>query len=390
MPIFLRIIIQRVLVVTVTFLAFLGVDVDIAIPSIEEQEQTKVIQREAVKEILSPKPSESSIPVDRDVREIINQVRDNQENFREGVKKKIGIDQGLDGDTKPSLNNVLSEATSFGPETNNFIENVVVNIVCVNRISNRIRLTTGSGVVISPSGIVLTNAHVANSFLFNDKTSEDYQECTLRRENIPTYGFNADLVYISNDWINQNLDFFTARNPKGTGEEDYALLAITSNTNQALSLPDNFEYAPLLTSDSNIKEGVKVVAAGYPGTSSGIFEIDSNSSLKIAETFVDEVFTFETYSVDIVSTGPNNVAQKGASGGGVFDGNDLLGITVTTDNTGEGSFINAITSPYILRDFNKDTGKKLTDFININTDILVQEFKNNQHDYLRSVIYGAF
>lgn len=387
MPLLIRIIAQRLAVYVLAFLAFLGINPDIDIPTIEEIEQREVEQREIVSDILTPAPENFS--------EIENKIVDTQKGLVDEFSK-IGRERR---ETKQSVVNDLKEENMTKSESpilseadvstqNSFsVQDVVVNIVCVNRNANIIKMSTGSGVVISPSGIILTNAHVANAFLLDEKGTEKHQDCSIRRENIPTYGFNAKLVYISRDWVENNLSFFTSKNPRGTGEDDYALLAITSNTNPSLPLPTSFPYAKLETSDAYLGTGDSIVVAGYPGVNSGVFEIDSNADLKTSSSSVAEVFTFGfDDTVDIVSTTPNTVAQRGASGGGVFVNNRLVGIIVTTDNAGSGSYINAITLSYINRDIKNETGSTLFDFISGNKSSLINSFLNGNYTYLKSLI----
>lgn len=377
MPFLLRIIFQRALVFFLGFLAFLGVNPDIDPPTNEEIDIIEENQREIVSDILTPSLEESKTTeklnqIEKNVEDIVKSVTDVQLKTQETVEKIVNV---------PKI-----ETTDSGIALKkNLIEDVVVNIVCVNKNSNIISLSTGSGVLVSSSGLVLTNSHVANAFLFNDKTSKNYKNCTVRRENIPTYGFEAELVYLPDDWLRENKSFFNSDAPRGSGENDYSLIAITKNTNPALSVP-TFEYIPVLKDESPIDKNLNITVAAYPGVNTGIFEVDSNAELKVVSSSVKDLITFGSNTVDLVSTEPNSVAKRGSSGGGLFWSEKLLGIITTTNSDSSGHYINAITSPYIIRDFNKDTGKDFESFIFSNKNSLISDFKNNKEGYLKSLI----
>lgn len=364
MPFLIRIIAQRIAISALGFLTFLGINPDISIPTLEEVEITEQNQQKIVEEILTPNEEEQE-KVEDNLIQIADELKQTETNVQEKIQEAINIPQIKRGEDN------LIEAKG------DFYENVVVNIVCLNKTKTNIKMTTGSGVIISSSGLVLTNTHVANNFLFDDKTKDSYKNCYIRRENIPTYGFNAELVYMSEEWLRENKDFFSKENPKGSGENDYALLAITTNTNPVLSVPSSFDYAHIITNDAILEKGKNITVAAYPGIHTGVFEVDSNGKLKQSQTFISEVMTFNSNSADVISTGPNEVAKKGSSGGGVFNGQDLLGIIVTTDTNNEGSYINAITLPYIVADFSVDTGKNFKEYISINRQNLISEYSDD-------------
>ncbi len=368
MPVLIRIIIQRILLFSLGFLAFLGINPDIHIPTIEEIKAVEEKQEETIEKILTPETKTEDVASIQEIKEEVTKISEQIEKKESEAQKTL--------ESFVNIPQIKSTQTGI-VASENFYENVVVNIVCVDKGENFVKMTTGSGVIVSPSGIVLTNTHVANNFLFDDKKENSYKECIIKRENIPNYGFNAELVYLSDDWLLENQEFFINDNPRGNGENDYALLAITSNTNPVLELPLNFSYVNIITDDRNINEGDKIFAAAYPGIGTGVFSIDNQGKLKKAETFIDELLTFYSNSVDVISTGPNEVAKRGSSGGGIFKDEKLLGIVVTTDNKGEGDYINAITLPYIASDFFFDTGTNFRTYISKDKKTLISEYKND-------------
>ena len=240
------------------------------------------------------------------------------------------------------------------------IENVSVNILCLRQTGNKINLATGSGVIISSSGVVLTNSHVAQHFLLKDAG----YKCSIRRENIPLYGFNAVPLYISEGWIEENYKQINNSSPTGTGKYDYALLLITSNTNPTISLP-KFPSLKLNTSSNFLSVGDNVSVAGYPSVMTTSLEIAKNSSLVLDQAKIREVFTLGNNTVDVVSTTDTKVAQRGASGGGLFKNNELGGIVVSTNHgSSPGNFVvNVLTLDYINRELKNETGKTLSEFL---------------------------
>src|SRR5690606_21173090 len=65
-----------------------------------------------------------------------------------------------------------------------YIEQALVNIYCRYETDTHIRTTTGTGFFVSPSGVILTNAHVAQFLLLED-TSDVVRdtECVIRTGN---------------------------------------------------------------------------------------------------------------------------------------------------------------------------------------------------------------
>ncbi|MFA7193692.1 MAG: serine protease [Candidatus Paceibacterota bacterium] len=268
----------------------------------------------------------------------------------------------------------ITVTTAATPDTSaiNSIENVLVNILCIRQIGNMISLSTGSGVIISSSGVVLTNAHVAQQFLLKDAG----YNCTLRRENIPLYGFNAVPLYISETWIEENYRQINNSSPTGTGKYDYALLLITGNTNPTLALPA-FPSLKINTDSNFLDVGDTVTIAGYPGKMTSSLEIAKNTELQTDRVRIREIFTLGQNTVDVVATGDTTVAQRGSSGGGAFKDNVLGGIIVSTNTGSSAEYLvaNVLTLSYINREIKNETGRSLSSFITGNLQTQAEDFE---------------
>lgn len=413
MPFILRIILQRVLLFIYSILAFLGIAPEVHIPTEQESLVNEEYRKEIIRAAVTEKPVDSTI---NDLEKLNEENQGPVENV-----EKVDSTKPADPVPEPITPPVTTTPTvvipkpivqipppipvapiipptepiqSVKPPVEEIkqktigIDDVLVNTVCVERTGNAISVSTGSGVIVSPSGIVLTNAHVAQFFLIQDY--DNSVDCAIYKENIPTYGYEAEILYISENWIKENYESFREKTARGTGEDDYAILRIIKNTNPSLSLPAEFPFANVVISDS-VEIGDEVVAAGYPGGPISLFELTKSRKLVTAVLSVLDVFTFGGNNPDIFTVTRSEVGAKGSSGGGVFKENtenslDLIGIIVTTDGTNGNAKINAITTSYINRDISKETGNKLSYYLSGNLSSKSTSFKNNNLNDLASLL----
>lgn len=374
MSILIRIILQRLLVLSFSLLAFFGINPDISVPTDQAMQQREQIQEERVQEILHVKQdppsvvensttSPFSVP-NETVTQVEKKITQIQQEFTDTITQVV-VDSAEEIIPITLLQTEENKAFS--------IEDVVVNIICLERTKTYTRLTSGSGVIISPSGLILTNAHVTYPFLRTPQFNSSLYSCSVRQANIPNYGYNAELVYYPTDWLSYNSEVIKNPNPTGTGENDYAFLQITSALGPTPK-QKQFSFASTQVELNDLKEGADITASGYPSSNSGVFEIDTKPGLKIAESKIVDFFTFGSRTHDILQTGVNEVAYRGASGGGIFNKNILYGIVVTTNTNSQGSYINALTVPYIKRDFKNDTGFDFDTLTNSTRDVLKLRF----------------
>lgn len=257
----------------------------------------------------------------------------------------------------------------------------LVNIVCYVPVGSGLHSILGSGVFVDSKGIILTNAHIAQYFLLADRGAV----CKIRTGSPATDRYISKLIYISPVWLNANASVLTQENPSGTGEYDFALLAVTKSATIE-SLPSSFSSIPLATTPSDT--GTPVVIASYGAQFLETNQIQSALFPTIVFGSVKKVFTFATNTIDVLALGGSAAAQEGSSGGGVSDGNgELVGTITTSTVEGETSTrqLNAITASYIRAEYASETGSALDLILNQPTLQAVSSFAS-QMPALESIL----
>lgn len=413
MPFIIRIILQRAIVGMTTVLGFLGLSPSTHIPTQSEaivqiEQRQEDIQKmvEENTETITPDDIIAQIDsarnsLEKQVDSQVQKIRDEQPKTitqkEISIPKKITIPQTsvtpeikIDVEQKqitiPEVKKFVEEkiADQVANEVTDFtkIEDVVVNIICTSKQGNFTSAQTGSGVLVSSTGVVLTNAHVAHPFLLENHT------CLLYQKNNPYFGYRASLLYIQEEWVKKNRDIVTNTNPRGTGEDDYAFLLITSNSNPGGYMPSKFPYAKVSTDKAIYEVGQPISVGGFPGAPATLLDLARAGNLKTDETAIDDVFTFSSGPIDVISTENTPVAARGASGGGIFKDNNLVALTVTTSGSGNNARINGITMAYIDRDMRSDLGIGITSFITGDLQTRASNFMQNEFAKLSGMLNG--
>jgi hypothetical protein len=234
----------------------------------------------------------------------------------------------------------------------------IVNIVCLSG-DKSIPSISGTGVIIDSRGIILTAAHVAQLFLLQDYLGTNKVQCLIRTGSPARRAYLAEPIYVSPLWVAQNPGTLTTSSPEGTGENDFALLAITA-TATSTPLPSSYPAISLSPEDPSIQEPVAISSYG----AQYLTPTQLNYSLYPILVFgsIQKRYTYDKNTVDLVSIEGSAASQEGSSGGGIANANSQLVGTITTSsiagNIGT-RFLNAITINHMRRSFKADTGQNL-------------------------------
>ena len=235
------------------------------------------------------------------------------------------------------------------------LRNALVNIICYASEGTALHSISGSGVFIDPKGIILTNAHIAQYFLLAKRDVS----CVIRSGSPAINSYNAALIYIPTTWLKKNASVLTQSTPNGTGEHDFALLAVTKGATTA-PLPIQFPSLPLAKVPP--LPGTPIIIASYGAQFLNASQIQSSLFPTVVFGSVKDVFTFVRNTIDVIALGGSAAAQEGSSGGGVSDvSGELVGTITTSTIEGDTSAraLSAITASYIRAEYASETGSAL-------------------------------
>ncbi len=272
--------------------------------------------------------------------------------------------------TLPSETAQQLEIVEFD-EINKKVRGALVNILC-SANGNTLNPLSGSGVLISEKGVILTNAHIGQYFLL-----PEYIDCVIRVGSPAHPEYKAKLIYISNEWMIENAVQINQPNPLGTGENDYALLLITERIASPDPLP---QFSSLSLFLGSVGPNEYILAGSYPAGFLGGSAILQNLYAVSSVARVKEVFTFEANTADLISIGGTVVSQKGSSGGAAVNKDGLLaGLIVTAtdaDKTADRD-LRAITLNHIDRSLSNETGTNLLSLLAKDLVVEQQKFESD-------------
>src|SRR3989344_1284432 len=231
----------------------------------------------------------------------------------------------------------------------------LVNIVCIAPAGSTLHSTSASGILLGRSGYILTNAHVGQYFLLADQGVS----CVIRTGSPAMMAYRAALVFIPTQWIRDNQTVLKQDAPSGTGERDFAILAVTRSAT-ASPLPTTFPGLTLAFSTP--PPGTPIVIASYGAQFLEFNQIETSLSPIVVFGSIQKLFTFGTSTADVLSVSGSVASQEGSSGDGIIDGDGMLIADITTSTvTGDTSTrsLSAITGAYIRREYATETGATL-------------------------------
>lgn len=192
----------------------------------------------------------------------------------------------------------------------------LVNILCTTRGGGYLHPISGSGVMISGDGVVLTNAHIGQYFLLRDYLVKNNVVCVIRTGSPATPQYTAELLYLPPAWINANATQIAAQEGTGTGQHDYAFLRITGRTDASAKLPGSFPYLAMTLDEASQNE--PVLLASYPAGFLDGITIERELYISSAISTVSRLFSFDDIGTpEVISVGSTVVSQAGSSGGAI-------------------------------------------------------------------------
>ena len=277
-------------------------------------------------------------------------------------------------------------------DTNTKTRPSLVNILCSFHTAHTASYISGSGLIIDPRGVVLTNAHVAEYFLLQNYPSAGSSSCAVRIGNPATAAYQATLLYLPPAWIASNASQILSNQPMGTGERDYAFLYITGPAQYAPALPPIFPSLTFSTANPTLND--PVLLAGYPAGFLDANEVQHSLYISSAVSSIHDIFTYASpHDIDLVSLGGTAISQSGSSGGAVISlsSGKLVGL-ISTESEGTTTAsrdLNAITLSYINRNLESDGRGGIAGLLSGDVSVAAQKFNTDTAPTLTKELTGS-
>ncbi len=272
----------------------------------------------------------------------------------------------------------IKEPYSFQPYTNEVLNAStrasLVNIFCM---VNNGQSVSGSGTIIDPRGVVLTNAHVGQFVMLSEVSSDI--SCFGRSGAPASAKWKLRTLFVPSTWVHENAKKLRTPQPTGTGEHDYALLLLEPLEGSPFAPP--FPFMPYDTREAVSFEGDPVMLASYPAGFVGGYTIQSALYPATTISTIKKLYTFRDNSIDVLSLGGVILAQGGSSGGAtVNQWGRLVGVIVTTSEgaTTAERDLRAVSLAHINRSVREHTGSDLEALLADDIRARAQQFRNTE------------
>lgn len=265
------------------------------------------------------------------------------------------------------------------------LRGALVNIICTAPYGSPYHSLSASGVFITNSGYILTSAHVAASFLL----AEEGVSCVLRTGSPARPAYFAELAYLPAPWVRENAHVLTDPAPSGTGQYDFALLAVLGS---AIKAPPPPSFPAIALGYAPPRPGTPVMVGTYGAQALSAAQIESALAPTIVPSSIKMLYTFGSTTVDILELSGSAAAQEGSSGGGVlgYDGTFLGAVTTSTVEGAIASrSLSAVSAAYIRREYEAETGAPLDALLALPPASAGRAFSREQAPALTAALLAA-
>lgn len=264
------------------------------------------------------------------------------------------------------------------------LRKALVNIICTS--TGTVPSMSGTGVIIDTKGVILTAAHIGQYFLLTEIEKASVS-CLIRTGSPARNAYTAKPIFISSSWLKDNPATLLEKRAMGTGQHDFALLAISGSATQT-SLSASFPAIPM--SKEKLEIGFPVIIGSYGAQFLSNADVIASLYPTLLKETIKDVYTFNRTTVDVISLGGNIAAQLGSSGGAITDSEGSLAALITT-STIEGPILSrdlrAITLRHIRESFSDDTRKNLDTFLSSgNLNALTTAFESDTKQLQKTLL----